>query len=241
MLRVVLRCRLALLSVIALSFAAGPVMAGPFDELFAPRPQYYQAPQPMFYGQPQYNQPQVDAQAAIVAKRKAALWRKAQRARAEKRRLAAKAKMLAMQQIKTDAALAYAPSAPTVRQPTSAQQAIASVMSDETLRPGDAFMGPNGLQIVTAPPKKAKASFVAIAKFRAMPSQLRAVLAAVDMPKLLPKRNASKTIALAVSSPQQMQASAQPVAAQKWVSGPNGKLIRFVGGGYYGAENRAGP
>ena len=156
-----------------------------------------------------------------------------QRARAE-------AQMLAMQQIKNDTALAYAPPAPTVRQPTSAQQAIASVMSDETLRPGDAFMGPNGLQIVTAPPKKAKASFVAIAKFRAMPAQMRAVLATVDLPKLLPKRNASKAVAMAVSSPQPMQAAAQP-AAQKWVSGPNGKLIRFVGGGYYGEENRAEP
>ena len=240
MLHVVPRCGLALLSVMLLSFAAGPVLAGPFEDLFAPRPQYYQ-PQPApFFGQPQYSQPQVDAQASIIAQRKAALWRKAQRARAEKRRLAAKAKMLAMQQIKNDAALAYAPSAPTVRVPTSAQQAIASVMSDETLRPGDAFMGPNGLQIVTAPPKKAKASFVAIAKFRAMPSQLRAVLAAVDMPRLLPKRNASRAVALAVSSPQPMQASAQP-AAQKWVSGPNGKLIRFVGGGYYGEENRAEP
>ena len=168
MLRLVMRCRLALFSVMVLSFASGPALAGPFDDLFAPRaiqaPQYFQPQQQMLYGQPQVN-----AQAAIIAKRKAALWRKAQRARAEKRRLAAKAKLLAMQKIKNDAALAYAPSAPTVRVPTTAQQAIASVMSDETLRPGDAFMGPNGLQIVNAPPKKAKASFVAISKFRAMP------------------------------------------------------------------------
>jgi hypothetical protein len=158
---------------------------GFLESVFA-RPQHLQNPAYRIYERQDAYRP------LTVQQDKAAMLRKAkhQRELQARRRRAQKAKLLARNteiQKATAAFIAEATkqavtSAPVVRTPSTAQEAISKVLHDETLRPGDAYMAADGLRVFVGPEKKntAQKRFVAIDKARAISPGLRARLAALD-------------------------------------------------------------
>ncbi|MDB5596871.1 MAG: hypothetical protein JWM36_3832 [Hyphomicrobiales bacterium] len=170
---------------------------------------------------------------------KAAILRKAKRQRElqARRRRAQKAKLLARTTDFQKAAAAFvagatrqaATSAPAVRAPSTAQEAISKVLQDETLRPGDAYMAADGLRVFVGAAKKdtAQKRFVAIDKAHGISPDLRARLAALEHrpPARPPTARPSRARAPEHSSVQIAMAK----SPDNFIVDARGRTIRVVG------------
>jgi hypothetical protein len=127
--------------------------------------------------------------------------------------------------------LAYAPVSRPATSPkiccSSALDAIAMIAHDKTLRPGDAYMTPEGLKVfvVTSGAKHEKRDFVTLSKASGVAPDQRASLSAMAPAKVRltrvkqPVKTAPPTVA-GTSAP----------APESTIVDPRGKTIRFVGG-----------
>lgn len=216
-------------------FITGPAAAGFFNDIFGrpTRPEAMTAPQEYYLFAPvrvrstaQVAAAKVKSERRLQARQEAAAMKK----RFE--RLAARPAKKAPQQAAARPAgpLAYAPATapdtPKVATPTTAQEAIRKIMTDATLRPGDIVMGASGLQVVVAPSQKVGAAprLTSVNAASKVDARIRNLVAAATRPltiSSLTKYNGTK----AAPPPQAPE-------VERWVDGPDGKKVRFVGGYY---------
>jgi len=125
-----------------------------------------------------------------------------------------------------DAALA-----PAAATPSSGQEAINKILNDETLRPGDAYMAPDGLRVFMGARQGARSldDFVAVANAQNIEMNLRAKLAAyIDGSAKLDPPSADKTNVPAASSLELLPLASRP--KERIITDSQGKTLRFVGG-----------
>ena len=219
-----------LLAMSASIFTSAPASAGFFDELFAPpRARAVQPPSsisffnpaPMNAGRPiewRVRHHKIEAKRRHVAEAKRLAKARARRALQPTTLAAAPKSPVAL----TPAAMAYAPTTPNATsKPSPAQDAIPSLMTDPTLRPGDAYMGVDGLHVVTAASEHSKTHKIAsvVRSPRDLEPKLRALIATRPT---IGQKPAAK--------PETAAAAARSQSTEKWVSGRDGQAVRLVGG-----------
>lgn len=204
-----------------------------FLETVFGRPQQLQSPAYQMYERQDVYRP------LTVQQDKAAMLRKAkhQRELQARRRRAQKAKLLAKNTERQKAVAAFiadatrqsSNSAPVVRTPSTAQEAISKVLQDDTLRPGDAYMAADGLRIFVGAEKKnaAQKRFVAIDKAHTISPGLRARLAALER-RPVAKAPATRPSKARAAEQQQMQI-AMAKGLDHFIIDARGRTIRVVG------------
>ncbi len=225
--------------VAALLFAGlnvGPASAaGGFFETFFGRPGYSAAPPTAYF------QRSVPPAIQPLREQRLAITHRAHRHDRKKAATVNHGKHTVASRSKAATPMAYAPIESAGKPATrtccaSAQDAIAMVAHDNTLRPGDALMTPNGLKVFVGSSRTVhdKQDFVAISKAAGVGALIRSNLAVLVPPDQRPRTSPTSTTRRA-----RMERPADPPPVTIHVAGavpvmtivdPRGRTLRFVGG-----------
>ncbi|MDB5648484.1 MAG: hypothetical protein JWL62_4 [Hyphomicrobiales bacterium] len=229
------RLRIALVAFVAFvaaGFGAAPASAatGFLENVFG-RQQQVQSPTFERYHAPELAQPlNIRPNEAAVRKAKRLKQMQAQRRKIQRAKLLAKNQARQRAAAGTVVAAAQTAPAPSVTTPSTPEEAISKVLSDDTLRPGDVYMAQDGLRVFVGVEKKTNASrnrFVPVTHARDISPALRARLVELERKTVANPPVMRTAKALPSEGPPVQLAMAS--APERYITDARGRTIRVVG------------